>query len=240
VKETSLKMPVGTKNHISDSVTIPAVLIRKPLFCTPPIPARFRSIRSPGYVNIFEFGLGNKNLWGTETMLGDWNGQYLLVAKDFYPTTYIRRLQAAGEKYPYRHHPGIPSNFKLENILRRDFNTIPPDARGGYDNRTCTFLYISACFLLRDDGAISGTLPGGGDAAMEASGPVVLWTMKEMPNLKTVVAMGCDAESALARDDIAKLIRQRKVRYRTVPHPSRGSLAIRKERWARVFEERYL
>lgn len=233
-------MPVGINHQIGDRVTIPAILTRKPPFCTPPIPARFRSISSPGYVNIFEFGLGNENLWGTETMLGDWNGEYLLVAKDFYPACYIRLLQAAGEKYPYRHHPGISTNVKLKNILCRDFTTIRLDALGGFDTRTCNFLYISACFLLRDDGVISGTLPEGGDAAMDASEPVVLWTMfkENMPNLKTVVAMGGDAKNALEREPIAKMIRRRNLRCLTVPHPSRGSVAVRAGRWARVFEER--
>lgn len=229
-------MPVGTPQ--GSKVTIPAILARKPLFCTPPIPARFRRICSPGYVNIFEFGLGNKNLWGTETMFGDWNGEYLLVAKDFYPASYIRLLQAAGEKYPYRHHPGIPTNTKLMNILHRDFNTLGINALGDYDNRSCNFLYISACFLLHDDGVISGVLPDGGHAAMEASGPVVLWTMSKenMPNLETIIAMGDDANRALQREPIAKMIRSRKLRYFTVPHPSRGSLAKRTERWARVFD----
>jgi len=225
-------MPVGSK------VTIPAILTRRPLFCTPPIPARFRTICSPGYVNIFEFGLGNKNLWGTETMLGDWNGEYLLVAKDFYPASYIRLLKAAGEKYPYRHHPRIASNTKLKNILHRDFSKLMIDDSGGCDNCSCNFLYISACFLLRDDDLISGALPEGGDAAMKASEPVVLWTMstENMPNLKTIVAMGDDAKAALGRAPIAEMIRRRKLRCFTVPHPSRGSLAKRTERWARVFE----
>ncbi|TPM27053.1 hypothetical protein [Mesorhizobium sp. B2-3-5] len=224
--------------HQSGKVTIPTILTRKPLFCTPPIPARFRSICSPGYVNIFKFGLGNKNLWGTETMFGDWNGEYLLVAKDFYPASYIRLLQAAGEKYPYRHHPGIHSNTKLMNILHRDFKILRIDALGSDGNCSCNFLYISACFLLRDDGVISGALPEGGDAAMEASEPVVLWTMgkENMPNLKNIVAMGDDAKRALERGPIAEMIRRRKLRHFTVPHPSRGSLAKRTERWAPVFD----
>lgn len=232
-------MPIGVI-HQSGKVTIPAILTRRPLFCTPPIPDRFRSISSPGYVNVFEFGLGNKNLWGTETMFGDWNGEYLLVAKDFYPASYIRLLQAAGEKYPYRHHPGIPTNTKLMNILHRDFNTLRIDPLGWYDHRSCNFLYISACFLLRDDGWTSGALPEGGDAAMKASEPVVLWTMSKenMPNLKTIVAMGDDAKAALGRAPIAEMIRRRKLRCFTVPHPSRGSIEIRTERWARVFAER--
>jgi len=52
-------------------------------FNTPEVPEAIRKLRHPAYKNIYEFGLGNQNLWGTETLLGDWAGKYLLIAKDF-------------------------------------------------------------------------------------------------------------------------------------------------------------
>ena len=215
------------------SISIPAMtLTKQPHFKTPPIPPEFRRISARGYLNIFDLNLGNQNLWGTETMLGDWDGEYLLVAKDFYPRAYIELQREAGERWPYRHHPGIMTNTKLQNILVRDFKAARLDARGGIDNRACNFLYISACFLLRTDGQVSAPLPQGG---LEASAPVVQWTIGNMLNLTTVVAMGDDAEVALSDDLIAGVIRQRKLRYRKVPHPSRGSLADRNLKWSLVF-----
>jgi hypothetical protein len=43
-------------------------------FSTPIIPEEIRAIRHPAYKNIFEYELGNENLWGTETLFGDWAG----------------------------------------------------------------------------------------------------------------------------------------------------------------------
>jgi hypothetical protein len=157
------------------SISIPAARLKgRPDFKTPQIPREFRRISVPGYINIFDLGLRNKNLWGTETFLGDWDGEYLLVAKDFYPSAYIDLQREAGERWPYRHHPGIRTNTNLENILVRDFKVIDTDASGAIENTTCNFLYISACFLLRADNQVSNALPFGG---LEASAPVVLWTI---------------------------------------------------------------
>jgi hypothetical protein len=217
-------------------ISVPAMtLTEQPHFKTPPIPREFRRISASGYVNIFDLNLGNKNLRGTETMLGDWDGEYLLVAKDFYPSVYIDLQREAGERWPYRHHPRIMSNTKLQNILVRDFKAISTDAHGGINNRTCNFLYISACFLLRTDGQVSDPLPPGG---LEASAPVVQWTIENMRNLTTIVAMGNDAEEALSDASITGTIRHRKLRYRKVPHPSRGALADRNAAWGRVFVSR--
>jgi hypothetical protein len=72
-------------------------------FKTPEIPDWVREINHACYKNIFSYDLGNSNLWGTETLLGDWDGEYLLIAKDFYPARYIDDAVAAGVKSPYRH-----------------------------------------------------------------------------------------------------------------------------------------
>lgn len=218
------------------SISIPATRLKnQPHFKTPPIPPEFKRIAVRGYVNIFDLRLGNSNLWGTETFLGDWNGEYLLVAKDFYPSSYIDMQMKQGEKWPYRHHPRIRTNTNLKNILVRDFNIIETDRYGDINNTTCNFLYISACFLLRSDGQISNSLPYGG---LEASAPVVRWTIDHMPRLGTIVAMGKEAAMALSEPSIAEVVRKRKIRYRKVPHPSRGALSDRNEAWGQVFSRR--
>jgi hypothetical protein len=65
-------------------------------FSTPIIPEEIRAIRHPAYKNIFEYELGNENLWGTETLFGDWAGHTLIVAKDFYPAELIEQDIQAG------------------------------------------------------------------------------------------------------------------------------------------------
>jgi len=54
-------------------------------FKTPPIPEWIKTLDTPGYTNIYNLTLGNENLFGTETLLGDWDGPVLVVAKDFAP-----------------------------------------------------------------------------------------------------------------------------------------------------------
>jgi hypothetical protein len=123
-------------------------------FKTPLVPKRIEEIRHPLYKNIYDYSLGNRNLWGTEILLGDWDGRHLLIAKDFYPTCYVAEGLRAGVANPYRHKQGIPTNSNLLKTLRH-FRRI--DA--SFQNTECGFLYISACFLLRDDGRIRERLP---------------------------------------------------------------------------------
>ena len=77
---------------------------------TPPIPDWIRTISHPSYRNVFSFNLGNTNLWGTETLLGDWSGRFLLVAKDFYPSAWIEDAVKRGQANPYSHNPSAPTN----------------------------------------------------------------------------------------------------------------------------------
>jgi len=94
----------------------------KEAFKTPEIPDWIRDIKYPQYRNIYSYNLGNENLWGTETLLGDWNnGEFLLVAKDFYPTAHIENGIKAGVDNPYRHKPGAqvsPTPFMFSKVPR--------------------------------------------------------------------------------------------------------------------------
>lgn len=200
-------------------------------FITPTIPAWVRDLHHPLYRNIFSFGLGNKNLWGTETLLGDWRGEFLLIAKDFYPSSYVSELVASGVNNPYRHKDGIPTNTNLIKTLRH-FGRI----EGKTKNTECNFLYISACFLLRDDGLVRGKLP---DEArvLRLSAPVVKFTIDHMPRLRCVVTMGKDAASALAASGLDGYIRSRKLRCFSVNHPSYAMSDVERFRqWEPIFD----
>jgi hypothetical protein len=183
-------------------------------FKTPSIPRWIQDKRHPQYRNIFEYQLGNSNLWGTETLLGDWDGEYLLVAKDFYPTQYIQEGIEAGLPNPYRHKPGIPTNSNLVKTLQH-FGRLAPDTQ----NIDCDFLYVSACFLLRDDGLKRGPLPDEA-RALSLSAPVLLFTMERMRNLRCVVAMGSSAACAVRISKLDDTIKARGLSFFEVKHPA--------------------
>ena len=199
-------------------------------FKSPRIPKWIRDLSHPDYRNIFSYGLGNTHLWGTETFLGDWDGQFLLLAKDFYPASYIDSHIRAGDKNPYRHDPKIPTNRNLRKILQhfgKHDDTTP--------NTDCGFLFASVCFLLRDDGLVRAPLP---DArkVLGLSAPVIQFTIEKMPNLKHVILMGNDARMAFRITDFGKDFSRRKIRVSDVSHPSARMPDVdRYAEWRRVF-----
>ena len=69
-------------------------------FKTPPIPDWIKALDTPGYTNIFGLNLGNENLSGTETLLGDWGGPVLVVAKDFAPLEEVERVKRDNQTDP--------------------------------------------------------------------------------------------------------------------------------------------
>lgn len=184
------------------------------MFKTPDIPSWIKRIDHPLYRNIYSYKLRNKNLWGTETLLGDWDGEYLLLAKDFYPAIYIDEAIARGTRYPYHHNPKAPTNRNLLKTLVH-FGCIASKTTA----IDCNFLYASACFLLRNDGVIRGSLPDA-TGVLLLSAPVVNFTIDNMPNLRSVVAMGKDAAEAVTFGGLDQTIRARKLTYYRVSHPS--------------------
>ncbi|MGE0210507.1 MAG: hypothetical protein AB7S41_02335 [Parvibaculaceae bacterium] len=209
-------------------------------FKTPRYPRKFRNILGPDldprysvlrehYKSIFDYKLGNQNLWGTETFLGDWDGEFLLVAKDFYPTCYIEEARESGERHPYRHNESADTNENLRTILQH-FGRYPTDTT----NTDCNFLYISACFLLRTDGKKRGHLRHEAKA-LAVSAPVVAFTMHAMCRLRCVVAMGNEAQRALAKPSLAQIVDARKLKIVHVCHPSVG---LDLEKWKVAFSHR--
>lgn len=199
-------------------------------FNTPEVPAEIRQIWHPQYKNIYEYDLGNQNLWGTETLLGDWDGEYLLIAKDFYPSSYIEKAMWDGISQPYRHNPSAPTNRNLIKTLAH-FGRYSP----GSTNTNCGFLYTSACFLLRADEAIRGALP---DEArvLELSHPVLRFTLDNMPNLKHVVLMGNEAARSVEQTLLLGDLNARHICIHRVSHPSRAmSDDDRFREWEAVF-----
>lgn len=197
---------------------------------TPDVPDAIRAIRHPLYRNIYEYGLGNRNLWGTESLLGDWDGKYLLIAKDFYPASYIEK---STDPEPYRHNPSAPTNRNLLKTLRY-FSQYGE----GTSNVNCGFLYVSACFLLRADGVIRGPLPDE-TAVLELSRPVLEFTIDHMPNLSDIVLMGTEAARAMSQRSLRALIERQNYKVHIVSHPSRAMTDDdRFAQWSTVFNGR--
>lgn len=161
------------------------------LFKTPPIPDRIKELRLEGYKNIFEYGLGNKNLFGTETLCGDWDGDILIVAKDFAPTSAIKWPKPEFAAFPYQHSPHNQTNILLAELLRENGRDVYLDGR---NNLNCGVLYISACFFLKIGDAFSHVLSR---KTLEASFPVMAFVVKNMPNLKAIICVGKDAFTSI-------------------------------------------
>jgi hypothetical protein len=156
----------------------------------------------------------------------------LLVAKDFYPASYIEEAVSRGVSDPYRHKPSAPTNRNLLKTLKH-FGRLPAN----HDNCACGFLYISACFLLRDDDKVRGPLPDA-ETVLRLSAPVVQFTMEHMPRLTTVVLMGREARDAAHIGSVTGHAAQRGLRVFEVAHPSYAmSDAQRFAQWAPVFDK---
>ncbi len=163
-------------------------------FKTPEIPPWMRTLEHSGYRNIFSFELGNYNLFGTETLCGDWDGDLLIVAQDFAPASFIPARIDAKDPFPYRHEPSFPTNKFLVDLLKRSDR---PVAISGEGHLECGALYVSASFLLRDDGKVSGALPDWKHASRHAS-KVLSFVIERMPKLEKIACLGEPAFNALA------------------------------------------
>lgn len=153
---------------------------------TPEIPEHIKALRHPGYKNIFEIEPENRNLYGTESLMGDWSGKGLILAQDFGTASYV-------SKNGYKHNETYPTNKNLISILQRC----------GYDvltrgNRHCDFLYGSACFLLKNTLGTSDPLPDR-RAALTKSHPVLDFVLANMVNLKFIICLGKHSTDSVAR-----------------------------------------
>jgi hypothetical protein len=154
---------------------------------TPRIPSWIRSYRTRAYTNIYAMCPGERRLFGTESLYGDWSADLLLLAKDFGTSDLVRGRIRAGETRPFRH---------------TDWRREPQGTLGAKTNRTlyrlaeripCRKLYGSALAgLLRDDGRGSGTLAGRREIEPFV-GRVLRFTLDHLPNLRAIACLGQDA-----------------------------------------------
>lgn len=164
-------------------------------FATPPIPNYIRQIHLRDYKNIFQYPASyfpnpqHPNLWGTETLCGDWDGRLLIVAKDFAPTEYLNAR--CDGRPPYSHT--IERSQTNKNLV--EFMTSAGHALdiSGRDNTSCGVLYASACFLLKEGDQLRTHISRD---ALKESWPAIDFTIKNMPKLTDIVLCGVHAFSS--------------------------------------------
>jgi hypothetical protein len=206
-------------------------------FKTPEIPRSIREMKAVPYVNIFELNLGNKNLYGTETLLGDWDGPLLVVAKDFAPADEVRGVAArtGNRQLAYRHNDGDGryntgwrTNTRLVKFIYGESGRQLID---GSANTTCGALYISACFFLKPGASTSSSLDGWapGRAVFDQSVEVLRFVVHHMPNLRGIACLGGDAEKLVS---VAYPTPSGKTKVQRLAHPRVGSDQEQNEEWA--------
>ncbi len=162
---------------------------------TPEIPTKIRAIRHDGFCNVFEYvSLGRSpfpdpthpNLWGTETLAGDWCGHLLIVLKDFAPTLDLENRKDG--KALYSHRADFRTNKNLVAFLGAAGLAV--DLNGGTCG-SCGVVIASASYLLRVGDSRSGKDIS--PHVLAKSWPVLEFTLSHMPNLSDIVLCGVDA-----------------------------------------------
>ena len=220
-----------------------------------PIPPWAADIRASGWANIHDILARPGRLTGVDAYLGDINAHTLVLGKDCAPARVFRQRLASGDRDPYRHDPKLPTNRMLHAVLKNVGVDAPLD---GSNSSGCGLYYANAYYLLRDDGAFSGTLPNAKEAFNE--GRLVLdYLLSSLVKLGRVIAMGADAYSALmthlgveadwrANLEAGRAVEisgikvfasshlgSRGVSMRLPGSPREKSVAAIKQDWARVF-----
>lgn len=211
------------------------------------IPDWIKSFSHPGYINVFSIPeLANESkLYCTETLLGDWSGETLILAKDAAPAHVILDRIKSGEPDPWRH--GVrgrdPMGFQTNERVKELADLI----KGGK-------LYGSAlAHLLKEDERTSSSLSDFHTGPLREHLECVLGlVVKTMPKLRAVICLGNEAHdlvSSIAAGAAAGLqvgqcsnstLFERELVIARLYHPSRafkGGLGARRKEWNDVAEQ---
>jgi len=150
------------------------------------------------WINAFSkeyLGKSTKNLFPTETLYGDWNGEILILAQDALPASALRELISTH----------IKNGDPKENAWRHANRELHQDKKGWRTNESLCILVkkyadgfgalygSAATHLLYDDGGSKyrQTLRGFKDAKLQNHLVAVLnWVISNMPNIKCIVCLG--------------------------------------------------
>ena len=159
------------------------------MFKTPVIPNDIRNLKAPlNFKNPFQIGIEGPNLFGTETMCGDWDGDLLLLAQDFAPAEEVLGvMKMHGSIGAWRHNDNdgrYGVGFITNENLCRNLGYIGRhvDVRGG-KSLDCGVLFGNASFFLKE----GNTPPANG---VKASRTVFDFVLNNMPNLRAIACLG--------------------------------------------------
>lgn len=211
-------------------------------FKTPPLPDWITRLRLAGYRNVFDYvragqqpfaNPAHPNLWGTETLAGDWDGRLLVVFKDFAETAFVENR--SDSRPLYSHAPEFATNRNLCALLSGGGHPIDLLGQGAAE---CGLLYASASFLMRQSTARSAPLAR---EALRLSWPVLEFTLSHMPQLTDIALCGVEAFGSFqhfggltgdrrrAKDD-RKPLRWRHLRVHCTSHTQPTALNTRRNR----------
>jgi hypothetical protein len=209
-------------------------------FKTPPIPQWIRTLSTCGYSNIYSYGLGNTNLFGTETLLGDWDGPVLVVAKDFAPAKEVESLIRRGTDptLVYRHNDG-DGRYRTgrrtnTRLLRFMYGADGKSMFDGSCNTECGALFVSACFFLKPGDQASSPLNSWGPKGdvFVKSLQVLEFVIENMPKLRAIACLGSDARPLVRSSKIPD-----RVTIHDHLHPAFGSNLEHEQNWRRAYRE---
>lgn len=242
-------------------------------FTTPKIPSfifAFKGIEIPQnekhgaarWINAFAddyLGTAVKNLYPTETLFGDWNGEILILAQDALPASSLKQIisdhlqKGEPKEFAWRHANREIHDDKKGYNTNESLRRLVEDYAKGYG-----ILYGSAAsHILYDDGCekYSQVLRGFKDDQLQNHLIKVLdWVIQNMPNLKCIMCLGEKAwqvanstgntefinDFKLMRQEgkhIATTISQKNITIIPAYHPAaRVSNQERERNWKNLFE----
>ncbi|PBB34334.1 hypothetical protein CK214_08480 [Mesorhizobium sp. WSM3882] len=179
-------------------------------------------------------GIRGPNIFGPETLCGDWSADLLLLGQDFAPAATVQDvIDTHGARAAWRHNDGdgrydrigLVTNNNLCALLNMIGRRV--DLRG-QGSKECGVLYGNACFFLKDG-------DGEPTRGVAASKPVFEFVISKMPRLKAIGCLGkCSFDGAMswlgltstwrAQIDARKPVRYGSLLIFALAHPSQRGI----------------
>jgi len=161
-------------------------------------------------------------LYGTESFYGDWDGELLLLAKDFAPASLVRERLSRGDPRPYHH-----TDWQLEP-MRTTGATTNKKLFGYAEKIEAGKLYGSVLAgLLRNDGKTRGSLPHFQELGLYI-GEVLKFTLENMPNLRVIAFLGGDAWAC--SELVRRQVKAKDIKSLKMGHPSASITTVQFEK----------
>ena len=158
-------------------------------FKTPPIPPEFHKICHDKWRNVSSFDLGNRHLFGNETLFGDWDGDVLLILQNFAPESYVEGNIRSGHPCPYSHKDDAITNIFLRTIFQKRLT--------GRHSTECGVLCVNATQLINEGSNWSPYVPA---KVIDKSLPVLDFVVTQMAKtLKLVICCGSKSQNAWSK-----------------------------------------